>query len=176
MEFLKNVNTFIFDVDGVLTDGSIIVLPALDGAQKMGEVVRRMNIKDGYALQYAVKKKYRIAIITGGRSATIQARFNNLGITDVFLGVENKLEVYKDYIAKHNLDNSRVLYMGDDMPDYEVMKFAGIPTCPYDAVDDIKALSKYISDKKGGEGCARDVIEKTLKLHDKWYDSIEFGW
>ena len=175
-ELLKNVTTFIFDVDGVLTDSTMIILPSPQGSGVMGEAVRRMNIKDGYALQFAVKKGYKIAIITGGRSETIKTRFNTLGIKDVYLGVENKIDAYEEYITANDISSDEVLYMGDDMPDYGVMQKAGIPTCPADAVEEIKELSKYISDKKGGEGCVRDVVEQTLKVQGKWFDVEEFGW
>jgi len=175
-ELLKNVTTFIFDVDGVLTDSTMIILPSPQGSGVMGEAVRRMNIKDGYALQFAVKKGYNIAIITGGKSITVKTRFQDLGIKNIYLGVENKINVYEEYIAANNISSEEVLYMGDDMPDYGVMQKAGIPTCPADAVDEIKELSIYISEKKGGEGCVRDVIEQTLKVHGKWFDVKEFGW
>ena len=175
-ELLKNITTFIFDVDGVLTDSTMIILPSTQESGEMGEAVRRMNIKDGYALQFAVKKGYKIAIITGGRSETIKMRFNSLGIEDVYLGADNKIDVYEEYIATNDISSDEVLYMGDDMPDYEIMQKVGIPTCPADAVEEIKELSKYISDKKGGEGCVRDVVEQTLKVQGKWFDVKEFGW
>jgi len=173
---LKNITTFIFDVDGVLTDSTMIILPSPEGSGVMSEAVRRMNIKDGYAIQFAVKKGYKIAIITGGRSETVKVRFHNLGVKDVFLGVENKIEVYDEYIAANGISSDEVLYMGDDLPDYRVMQKVGVPTCPADAVEEIKELSKYISDKKGGEGCVRDVVEQTLKVQGKWFDVEEFGW
>ena len=175
-ELLKKVTTFIFDVDGVLTDSTMIFLPSPLGKGVIGEAVRRMNIKDGYALQFAVKKGYKIAIITGGRSETIKMRFNNLGINDVYTGVENKIAVFEEYITANDIKTENVLYMGDDMPDYEVMQKAGVPTCPSDAVEEIKKLSKYISGKKGGDGCVRDVVEQTLKVQGKWFDIANHKW
>jgi 3-deoxy-D-manno-octulosonate 8-phosphate phosphatase (KDO 8-P phosphatase) len=158
---LTRVKTFLFDVDGVLTDGSIGLLPT-------GEQVRTMNTKDGYALQLAIKKGYRIAIITGGKSESVRIRLNGLGITDVYLGIQNKLDVYKEYIEIHRLNPDDILYMGDDIPDYEVMQRVGIPTCPHDSAPEIKALCIYVSDKKGGEGCVRDVIEQVMKVQGTW--------
>ncbi|MFH1319827.1 MAG: HAD-IIIA family hydrolase [Bacteroidota bacterium] len=168
-KLLKNITTFIFDVDGVLTDGSVMMLQS-------GDVVRRMNIKDGYALQYAVKKGYKTAIITGGRSEAVKKRFTNLGIKDIYLGVENKIDAYNEYITSNSISPDNVLYMGDDMPDYEIMQKVGFPTCPSDAAEEIRAISKYISNIKGGEGCVRDIVEKTLKAQGKWFDIKDFGW
>jgi 3-deoxy-D-manno-octulosonate 8-phosphate phosphatase (KDO 8-P phosphatase) len=158
---LKRVKTFLFDVDGVLTDGCITLLPT-------GEEMRTMNTKDGFALQLAIKKGYRIAIITGGKSESVRKRLNRLGITDVYLGANDKLDIYKEYIEIHNLNQEDILYMGDDIPDYEVMKRVGIPTCPHDSAPEIKALCIYVSDKKGGAGCVRDVIEQVMKVQGTW--------
>ena len=168
-DLFNKVTTFIFDVDGVLTDGSVIMLDS-------GEPVRVMNIKDGYALQFAVRKGYRIAIISGGKSESVKRRFNGLGIDHVYLGVSDKIEVFEEFIKTYNIDKDTVLYMGDDMPDYEIMQEAGVPVCPGDAAEEIKEISKYISDKKGGKGCVRDVIERTLKAQDKWFDIEGFKW
>jgi 3-deoxy-D-manno-octulosonate 8-phosphate phosphatase (KDO 8-P phosphatase) len=158
---LKRVKTFLFDVDGVLTDGSIMLLPT-------GDQVRVMNTKDGYALQLAIKKGYRIAIITGGKSESVRIRLNGLGITDVYLGISDKLDVFKEYIEIHQLNSDEILYMGDDVPDYEVMQRVGVPTCPVDSAPEIKALCLYVSDKKGGKGCVRDVIEQVMKVQGTW--------
>jgi 3-deoxy-D-manno-octulosonate 8-phosphate phosphatase (KDO 8-P phosphatase) len=158
---LKRVKTFLFDVDGVLTDGSIMLLPT-------GEQVRVMNTKDGYAMQLAIKKGYRIAIITGGKSESVRIRLNGLGITDVYLGISDKLDVFKEYIEIHQLNPDDILYMGDDVPDYEVMQRVGVPTCPVDSAPEIKALCLYVSDKKGGMGCVRDVIEQVMKVQGTW--------
>jgi len=160
-QLLNNVKVFVFDVDGVLTDGSITLMPD-------GEQIRKMNIKDGYALQLAIHKGYKIAIISGGKSESVRKRLNGLGITEVFLGCDNKLETYNEFLLTHTLDSKQVLYMGDDMPDYEVMQHVGVATCPEDAAPEIKSISLYTSSKKGGEGCVRDVIEQVMKLHGNW--------
>jgi len=160
-EDLQKVKAFVFDVDGVFSDGKLYVNPD-------GEYTRTMNIKDGYALQKAVKEGYIVGIITGGASESTRTRFKSLGVTDVYMKSMNKMEDFKDFYMKYDIDPSTVLYMGDDIPDYEVMQNVGFPTCPEDAAEEIKSVSKYISDCKGGEGCVRDVIEQVLKLHGKW--------
>lgn len=168
-EKLSPINTFIFDYDGVLTDGKVLVI-------NQNEQLRSSNVKDGYALQYAIKKGYRICIISGGKSDSMTQRMNGLGITDVFLGVERKIDVYNSYLKSNNLDKSQILYMGDDIPDYEIMTNVGVATCPADAAIEIKAVADYISDAKGGEGCVRDIIEQVLKLHNKWFHKDAFHW
>jgi 3-deoxy-D-manno-octulosonate 8-phosphate phosphatase (KDO 8-P phosphatase) len=166
---LKNINTFIFDYDGVLTDGSVITLDD-------GEAYRTTNVKDGYSLQLAVKKGYHVGIISGSRSKEYQKRLRMLGVTDIYLKSRSKLNDFNTFLKKHDLYKSDVLFMGDDIPDFEVMKEAGIPVCPSDADSEIKQVSSYISDKKGGEGCVRDVIEQVLRLHNNWMDSDAFTW
>ncbi|MCW3101793.1 MAG: 3-deoxy-D-manno-octulosonate 8-phosphate phosphatase [Bacteroidetes bacterium] len=166
---LNRVKAFIFDVDGVLTDGSVTLMPD-------GEQVRIMNIKDGYALQLAIKKGYKIAIISGGRSEMVRKRLNGLGISDVYLGIQSKIDTYKEFIEIHELQPEEILYMGDDIPDYEVMKRVGIPTCPNDSAQEIKDISIYISHQKGGKGAVRDVIEQVLKVQGKWLDHDGFVW
>lgn len=161
LALFQSVTTFVFDVDGVLTDGTLFVLPE-------AVMARRMNIKDGYALQLAVKKGYNVVIISGGNSPEVQERLNKLGVTDVYMRVEDKDSLLRNYMHLKNVSVGEVLFMGDDIPDYEVMKNVGLPCCPADAVTEIKGISKYISPYKGGEGCARDVIEKVLKLRDDW--------
>lgn len=161
LELFKPVNTFVFDMDGVLTDGTLYIFP--DGNQ-----VRRMNIKDGYALQLAIKKGYNVLIISGSYGSGLVQRFYKLGIKDVFFKVENKLELLQHYLVKNNISPDQVLYMGDDIPDREVMMFSGLAVCPADAVPEISQICKYISPIKGGEGCVRDVIEKVMKLHGSW--------
>jgi 3-deoxy-D-manno-octulosonate 8-phosphate phosphatase (KDO 8-P phosphatase) len=168
-EKLSTVTTFIFDYDGVLTDGKVLVI-------NEKEQLRTSNVKDGYALQYAVKKGYRICIISGGKSDSMSQRMNSLGINDVFLGVEKKIDVYNKYLVDNNLDKSQVLYMGDDIPDYEVMNNVGVATCPSDAAIEIKSIADYISDAKGGDGCVRDIIEQVLRLHDNWFHKDAFHW
>jgi 3-deoxy-D-manno-octulosonate 8-phosphate phosphatase (KDO 8-P phosphatase) len=161
LEVFSRITTFIFDVDGVLTDGTLFVFDN-------GEQVRRMNIKDGYALQLAVKKGYRVAIFSGSISEAVVIRLKKLGITDVFMNVKDKKSGIQNYIQQHGVTWSEVLFMGDDIPDYSVMKEAAISCAPRDAVAEIKQIAMYISAFDGGKGCVRDVIEKVLKLRDDW--------
>ncbi len=160
-EYLKHISTFIFDVDGVLTDGTIKVTTE-------GEMFRTMNIKDGYGLKTAVEQGFKVCVISGGTNEGVRVRLQNLGIKDVFLGAHNKTEILENYLKNHSLKRENVLYMGDDLPDYEIMQEVGLPTCPQDAVQEIKAISKYVSHKKGGKGCVRDVIEQVMKVQGKW--------
>ncbi len=160
-EYLANINTFIFDVDGVLTDGTITVTTD-------GEMLRTMSIKDGFALKTAVDADFNVCIISGGSNEGVRKRLAGLGIKDIYLGAHNKIEQLNQYINKHNITMEHVLYMGDDIPDYPVMKLVGLPCCPQDAVPEIKSVSKYISHKNGGRGAVRDVIEQVLKVQDKW--------
>ena len=161
LDKFKQITTFVFDVDGVLTDGTLFVFDN-------GQFVRRMNIKDGFALQLAVKKGYRVAIISGGTSDAVTERLNRLGINDVFMQVTDKNKRLAEYVQQHKLSRNEVLFMGDDIPDYEVMKQVGMPCAPADAVSEIKQIATYISLAPGGQGCVRDVIEKVLKLNDHW--------
>lgn len=160
-EIMPGITTFIFDVDGVLTDGSVSVFPN-------GELVRTMNTKDGYALKTAANLGYRICIISGGTNPAVSMRLNGLGIDDIYLGAHEKTEPYKEYLEKNQIKPEEVLYMGDDLPDLPVMKLCGLPVCPKDAVPEVKEVSNYVSHKKGGKGCVRDVIEQVLKVQDKW--------
>lgn len=162
----KSIKTFVFDVDGVLTDGTLLIL-------KDGQMARRMNIKDGYAIQLAVKKGYRIAIISGGNAEELKERLYKLKVTDVFMQVENKLEFLTDYVKKNNISWNEILFMGDDIPDYKCMQLVALACCPADSVSEVKRLSKYISPYNGGQGCARDVIEKVLKLNGNWDLDVE---
>lgn len=157
----KKITTFIFDVDGVLTDGTVLLL-------ENGLQARRMSIKDGYALQLAVKKGYRIMVLSGGDSAPVADRLNKLGITDVHLSVTDKKSLVEKFIKANNLAPEEVLFMGDDMPDLPAMAVAGLPTCPADAAIEIRRVAKYISLFTGGNGCAREVIEIVLKLNEHW--------
>ncbi len=168
-EKLLKINTFIFDYDGVLTDGTVILTST-------GDALRSANVKDGYALQLAVKKNYRIAIISGGFSESIKHRFDSLKIEDVFLGVDKKIDVYNQYLETNNLKSENVLFMGDDIPDYEIMLAAGVPTCPSDAVEEIKKAATYISHQAGGHGCVRDIIEQVLKVQGKWLNDDAYHW
>ena len=161
LEQFRQITTFVFDVDGVLTDGMLLVLDD-------GQMVRRMNIKDGYALQLALKRGYRVVIISGGNSEAVRERLNKLGVKDVFLKVENKKEKLMEYIAQHQLSWSEVLFMGDDIPDYIAMQMVGMACAPADAAAEIRQICGYISPVSGGNGCARDVIEKVLKLNNDW--------
>lgn len=168
-EGLKIVKAFAFDVDGVLSSPEVYLHPG-------GELMRSMNTKDGYALQHAVRRGYPIAIITGGKTEAVGERFRGLGITDIYLGSSCKIDDYKDFLFKYGLKDEEVLYMGDDLPDYEVMKKVGVPCCPSDAVEEIKSVADYISPFSGGKGCARDVIEQVLRLHGRWMDKATFDW
>jgi 3-deoxy-D-manno-octulosonate 8-phosphate phosphatase (KDO 8-P phosphatase) len=161
LEKFKSIKTFVFDVDGVLTDGTLLILSD-------GQMARQMNIKDGYALQLAVKKGYRVVIISGGTSDAVQERLKRLGVKDCFLKIDNKQEKLLEYISQHQLNRDEILFMGDDIPDYVPMQLTGLPCCPADAVAEIKQISLYISPVAGGKGCARDVIEKVLKLNGHW--------
>jgi 3-deoxy-D-manno-octulosonate 8-phosphate phosphatase (KDO 8-P phosphatase) len=167
-ENLSRIKAFAFDVDGVFSNGNIYLLPD-------GDVIRSMNIKDGYAIQFAVKMNYPIAIITGALSATVERRFASLGVKDIYLKSKNKIADFNDFVKKNQLDPSEVLYMGDDIPDFEIMQKVGFPTCPADAAEEIKQLSLYISHKKGGEGCVRDVLEQVLKVHGHWMGPQALG-
>lgn len=163
LQKLKEITTFIFDVDGVLTNGDIL-------ASDSGEFLRTFNIKDGYALQLAVKRGFQVCIISGGKGQAMQKRFEGLGIKAIFLGVSDKVQVFHQYLENHQTEATQVLYMGDDIPDLKVMKLVGIPTCPADAVPEIKAISQYISPYTGGKTAVRDIIEKVLRVQEKWFD------
>ncbi len=160
-EYLHQITTFIFDVDGVLTDGSLHITTE-------GKMHRIMNVKDGYAMKEALNQGYNLAIISGGTDEGVRSRLETLGIKDVALGVHNKIEHLEKYLLSKNINIENVLYMGDDIPDYPVLKMVGLPSCPQDAVKEIKGVSKYISHKNGGKGCVRDVIEQVLKVQGKW--------
>ena len=160
-EYLAEITTFIFDVDGVLTDGSITVTTE-------GEMLRTMSIKDGFALKTAVDAGFNVCIISGGSNEGVRKRLAGLGIKDIYLGVHNKIEQLNAYLENNTIQKSQTLYMGDDIPDYPVMKLVGLPCCPQDAVAEIKGISNYVSHKGGGKGAVRDVIEQVLKVQNKW--------
>ncbi|MEM9022671.1 MAG: HAD hydrolase family protein [Bacteroidota bacterium] len=175
LALFKRVNTFVFDVDGVLTDGRVTLLA--------GEMARVMHAKDGYALQLAVKKGYRVAIITGGHSDTMRTRLQSLGIQDVYTKASNKLEVLEEFLYTYDLQPETLAYMGDDIPDYDVMRTVGVAACPADAAKEIRAISQYIAHHRGGDGCARELIEKVLTLQGHWFDPsnsnhrlIDYTW
>ena len=167
---LKKIKAIVFDVDGVLSLNTV----AMDNE---GVPVRTMNIKDGYAIQLAVKLGLKIALMTGGRNEEIRKRYAYLGVQDVFLNCKVKLNTWDTYLKENNLQTDEVIYVGDDIPDYEIMQRAGCPCCPKDACADIKAISTYISDCNGGMGVARDIIEQVLRAQGKWLKSAKaFGW
>ena len=157
----KDIHTFIFDVDGVLTNSQLLLT-------EKGELLRSVTARDGYAIRAALQKGYRVAIITGGNSQGVIKRFRALGIVDIYAGIQHKIDAFEEYILTYNLDKSGILFMGDDFPDYEVLQQVGLSTCPSDAIPEIQALCKYVSPFNGGDGCVRDVIEKVLKLNGQW--------
>jgi 3-deoxy-D-manno-octulosonate 8-phosphate phosphatase (KDO 8-P phosphatase) len=160
-EQLHKVKAFAFDVDGVLTDGIVLIHPS-------GELLRTSSTRDGYAVHKAVQQGFPVAIISGGKSESVRERFNGIGVTDIYLGVSDKVEAMEDFRFKYGLELSEILFMGDDLPDYEVMQRVGFPTCPADAAPEIMGISVYISAYNGGKGCVRDVIEQVLKLKGVW--------
>jgi len=160
LDFSK-ITTLIFDVDGVLSDGTII-------AYADGEQPRSFLVKDGYAVEKAVQKGFHVAIISGGFQEGVRKRLEFLGVKHIFLGVKDKIAVYNNFLAENNIESSQVLYMGDDLPDYDVMKLVGIATCPADATQEIIDISQYVSPKDGGKGAVRDVIEKVMRSQNKW--------
>lgn len=166
---MQHVDTFIFDYDGVMTDGKVILM-------EEGQPLRMAHVKDGYVLQLIVKLGYNVVIISGGFSRSMENRFESLGIKDVYLGVKNKHEVLNEYLLNKQIDPQHVVYMGDDIPDFKVMKMVGIPVCPADAAEEIKNISIYISDRNGGEGCVRDIIEQVLKVQGRWMSEEAYSW
>lgn len=167
---LSIIKAFAFDVDGVLSPSTI---PVNDN----GEPSRMVNIKDGYAIQLARKLGYPIAIITGAKSENIRVRYSSLGVEHIYIGAETKLEILKNWANEMNLSPEEILYMGDDIPDYEPMNYVGLPCCPRDASHDILNNAVYISHTNGGYGCVRDVIEQVLRSHGQWmHDERAFGW
>lgn len=166
---MNRIKTFVFDVDGVLTDGSVMIL-------ENGQLVRTMNVKDGYALQLAVKKGYRVAIISGGSNPDVKERLNALGVKDVYLKVSDKTEALEELVHIYELNLDEVLYMGDDIPDMHVMKACGLATSPADAAEEIKSICHYVSPRDGGKGCVRDVIEQVLKVQGNWMNNGDHTW
>lgn len=160
-EFLKNITTFVFDVDGVFTNTQVLVT-------NEGELLRSVNMKDGFVLKTAIDKGYNVCIITGGNNQGIKKRFEGLGVSDIFMLRHQKLETFLQYQQSKDLKTEEILYMGDDLPDIPPMKHSGLATCPQDAVPEVKAISDYISHVNGGEGCVRDVITQVLKARGDW--------
>lgn len=165
-EYLHKITTFIFDVDGVFTDGSLHITT-------QGDMHRVMNVKDGYAVKAAIRAGYNVCIISGGTDEGVRKRFESLGVPNIYLGAHIKTEVLHSYCATNHIAFENILYMGDDIPDYQVLQEVGLSACPQDAVPVIKEVSSYISHKKGGKGCVRDVIEQVLKVQGKWMLNID---
>ncbi len=161
LEKFQDIRTFIFDVDGVMTDSSVYIL-------ENGSLLRKMNTRDGMALQIAINKGYQVIVITGGKSEGVIKRLQGLGIKQIYSGIQDKIRVVEDLVAHENLDLARTLYMGDDLNDYACLRAVHLSSCPSDAAYEIKALVQYVSPFAGGAGCVRDVIEKVLRLHGKW--------
>lgn len=157
----ESIRTFVFDIDGVMTDGGLLVTES-------GDLLRKMNIRDGYATELAVKKGYNVWVISGGRQEAPCIRLKKLGVTEAHYAVPDKKVLLQTLFERYNADPATTLYMGDDIPDYAVMQLCGLPTCPQDAAPEIKSISLYISPYAGGAGCVRDVIEKVLKLNGDW--------
>lgn len=168
-EELSRVKAFVFDIDGVLSLQTI-------NLNSFGVPNRTVNLRDGYAMQLAVKKGYKVGVISGSNSKEYVKRLKLLGVKNIYLNSRSKILHFNDFLKKNNLDRNDVLFMGDDIPDFEVMKAAGVPVCPADADSEIKQVALYISDKKGGEGCVRDVVEQVLRLHNKWMDNEGYIW
>jgi 3-deoxy-D-manno-octulosonate 8-phosphate phosphatase (KDO 8-P phosphatase) len=168
-EELTKVKAFIFDVDGVLSATTQVLTPD-------GETIRTSNLKDGFAMMYAIRIGFPVCVITGGKTIEVIKRCEKIGIKDLYTGSLKKLPSLYDFLEKHNLSADDVMYMGDDLPDYPAMKVVGVPVCPNDAAPEIKAISHYISDKNGGEGCVRDVLEQVLRSQGKWIDCETMNW
>jgi 3-deoxy-D-manno-octulosonate 8-phosphate phosphatase (KDO 8-P phosphatase) len=166
---LKDINTFIFDVDGVFTNNIIFL-------SSDGEPLRTANVRDGYTVQLAVKMGLRIVILSGGKGEATRKRFEGLGVKDIYLGAGTKIDVLNQFIEENNLAKEDICYMGDDIPDYAVMQKAGLATCPSDAAPEIKSIAHYVSPFKGGEGCVRDVLEQALKMKGMWMTELGSSW
>ena len=167
---LKRIKAIIFDIDGVLSAETI-------NLDVTGVPLRTVNIKDGYAIQLAMKLGLRIAILTGANVSSVRVRYEGLGVEDIYMGCAVKIEAYDQFLTQYGLSDEEVMYMGDDIPDLEIMRRVGCPVCPKDACPEIKDVSLYISDCKGGYGCGRDVIEQTLRAQRKWVMNAKaFGW
>ncbi|WP_394972295.1 KdsC family phosphatase [uncultured Croceitalea sp.] len=160
-EYLNQITTFIFDVDGVFTDGTLLIT-------SKGEMLRKMNVKDGYALKTALQKGYNVCIISGGTNEGVRNRFKALGVTNIYLGAHHKQEPLDEYLDIHSINPENALYMGDDVPDIPPMKMVQLATCPQNAVAEVKSICDYVSHKNGGEGCVRDIIEQVLKVRGDW--------
>lgn len=167
-EKLKNLETLIFDIDGVLSASNVLI-------SETGELLRSTNVKDGYILRYAIKKGLRVIILSGGTNESVKIRYEALGIPDVIIKSKRKIDDFAKLKEKYNLDEGKTLYMGDDIPDYELLKTVGLACCPADAADEIKEISLYVSSKKSGEGCVRDITEQVLRAKGLWMDDDAFN-
>ena len=161
-EIMNRISTFVFDIDGVITDSSVHVTES-------GEMLRIMNIRDGFAMKAALESGYNVGIISGGNNNGVRIRLQNLGVDAVYLASSDKVKAFNEFCELKSIEPAHVLYMGDDIPDYHVMQLVGLATCPQDAVPEIKAVSKYISHVNGGRGAVRDVIEQVMKVQSKWH-------
>lgn len=164
LDLFRDIKSFVFDVDGVLTNGHVVLLP--DGNQ-----MRHMHSKDGYAIQLAVKKGYQVAAITGGSNEQVRDRLKGLGVQNIYLKISHKDEALDDFRFSCGLEYNQIMFMGDDIPDLAAMRHVGLPACPADASPEVRAISKYVSKLKGGEGCVRDIIEKIMRSHQTWFDT-----
>ncbi len=168
-ERLKDVKALIFDIDGVLSLDMMVL-------DEDGVPTRTANVKDGYAMRNAVNMGYHLGIITGGNLERVRMRYESLGVNHIYMGVRDKMKCLDDFMTKTGVKLDEILYMGDDLVDYQVMEAVGVPVCPLDAVSEIKEISSYISDKKGGEGCARDIIEQVMKAQNTWINEHSYFW
>lgn len=166
---LKNVTAFIFDYDGVMTDGTVYM-------DSNGDPLRTSNVKDGYALQLAGKLGYHLAVISGAVVTNITKRLNMLGVTDVFTGIPDKVVKLEEYMEQYGLKPEQIVYVGDDIPDLPVMRRVGVAACPADAAPEIRQICHFISERPGGRGCVRDIIEQTLKVQGKWMTADAYSW
>jgi 3-deoxy-D-manno-octulosonate 8-phosphate phosphatase (KDO 8-P phosphatase) len=160
-EMLRDVTTFVFDVDGVFTDSSVLITTS-------GELLRKMSVRDGYAVKTALQKGYRICVISGGSNEGVRERLRGLGVTDIFLGAGYKDDILRDYMLDYGIAPGEILFMGDDIPDIPAMRMVGMVACPQNAVPEVKAISHYISHLNGGEGCVRDIIQQVMKVQGHW--------
>jgi 3-deoxy-D-manno-octulosonate 8-phosphate phosphatase (KDO 8-P phosphatase) len=165
----KKIKAFAFDIDGVLTQGDVLV-------NEEGQMLRSVNIKDGYALQHAAKQGYAIAVISGGKSEGMRKRFEGLGVAYIYLGQEHKEAAFADFLSKTNLTANDVAYMGDDMPDIPLLKQAALSCCPKDAAVDVKEICTYISPSNGGQACVRELIERIMKIQNTWFNEDSHSW
>ncbi len=163
---MNDITTFIFDVDGVLTDSNVTITST-------GELLRTMNTRDGFAMKTAIDNGYTICVISGGKNEGVRNRLRGLGITDIYLGIHDKVATFEEFTDIYSIKPETVLYMGDDIPDYYVMQKVGLATCPQNAVAEVKSVSHYVSHKNGGEGCVRDVIEQVMKVQGKWIQTLD---